>query len=587
MFDRSHSLRRAVHQALAIAVLFCGASATLAQTQATPELSSGFTEKKAVTAKKYMIAAAHPAAAAAGLKILDKGGSAVDAAIAAQLVLNLVEAHASGIGGGAFIMLYDAKHKAVTAIDSRETAPAGVKPELFLDAQGKPLKFLDAVIGGRSVGTPGLLRGLEAAHARYGKLEWAALFQPAIDLAEQGFPLPARLQLHVSNDKTLANNPAAKAYFYQPDGTPKQVGALMKNPEFAAVLRRVAKEGPDAFYKGDVARDIVAAVRNHPTNPGFLSEEDLANYRARTVEPICGNYRAYRLCGMPPSSSGGVGVLQMLGVLERFDMKSVRPGSTEAVHLFSEVGRLAYADRERYLGDDRFTPVPVAGLVDPAYVKSRSALIRPEKSMGKAEAGVPSGMKVAVADGDTLELPSTSHIVIVDGEGNAVSMTTTIEAFLGSRTFVRGFLLNNQMTDFSMTPVENGRAVANSVYPGKRPRSSMAPFIVFDDKDKLKMVVGSPGGSAILNYVAKTVVATVDWGMDVQSAISLPNFGSRNGPTELEKGTPLEALIGPLKALGHDARAIDLTSGIHAIMVTPAGLVGGADPRREGVALGR
>jgi gamma-glutamyltranspeptidase / glutathione hydrolase len=583
MNETSHTLRR-----IAAAVLLSAIPiASFSQTQAAPELASGFTDKKAVTAKKYMVAAAHPAAVQAGLKILDKGGSAVDAAIATQLVLNLVEAHASGIGGGAFIMHFDAKSKAVTAIDARETAPGAVKPDMFLDAQGKPMKFLDAVIGGRSVGTPGLLRGLEAAHARHGKLEWAALFQPAIEMAEQGFPLPARLQLHVTNDKALPNNPAAKAYFYNADGTPKQVGALMKNPEFAAVLRRVAKEGPDAFYEGEVAKDIVAAVRNHPTNPGTLTEDDLATYRARTVEPICGKYRAHKLCGMPPSSSGGVAVLQILGALERFDMKSVRPGSTEAVHIFSEAGRLAYADRERYLGDDRFASVPIAGLIDPAYIKSRSAAIKAEKSMGKADAGVPSGVQVAMADGDALELPCTSHISIVDGEGNAVSMTTTIESFLGSRTFVRGFLLNNQLTDFSMTPTDNGRPVANAVYPGKRPRSSMAPFIVFDDKDKLKMVVGSPGGSAIINYVAKTIVASLDWGMDVQSAISLPNFGSRNGPTELEKGTPLESLVGPLKALGHDARAVDLTSGIHAIMVTPAGLVGGADPRREGVAQGR
>jgi gamma-glutamyltranspeptidase / glutathione hydrolase len=577
-----------IHRRIAAAVLLSAIPvASFSQTQAAPELASGFTDKKAVTAKKYMVAAAHPAAVQAGLKILDKGGSAVDAAIATQLVLNLVEAHASGIGGGAFIMHFDAKSKTVTAIDSRETAPGAAKPDMFLDAQGKPMKFLDAVIGGRSVGTPGLLRGLEAAHARHGKLEWAALFQPAIEMAEQGFPLPARLQLHVTNDKALPNNPAAKAYFYNADGTPKQVGALMKNPEFAAVLRRIAKEGPDAFYKGEVAKDIVAAVRNHPTNPGTLSEDDLATYRARTVEPLCGKYRAHKLCGMPPSSSGGVAVLQILGALERFDMKSVRPGSTEAVHVFSEAGRLAYADRERYLGDDRFASVPIAGLIDPAYIKSRSAAIKAEKSMGKADAGVPSGVQVAMADGDALELPCTSHISIVDGEGNAVSMTTTIESFLGSRTFVRGFLLNNQLTDFSMTPTDNGRPVANAVYPGKRPRSSMAPFIVFDDKDKLKMVVGSPGGSAIINYVAKTIVASLDWGMDVQAAISLPNFGSRNGPTELEKGTPLESLVGPLKALGHDARAVDLTSGIHAIMVTPAGLVGGADPRREGVAQGR
>jgi gamma-glutamyltranspeptidase/glutathione hydrolase len=533
-----------------------------------------------------MVVAAHPLAVDAGLKMLERGGSATDAAIAVQMVLNLVEPQASGIGGGAFIMHYDATKKITSAYDGRETAPQAATPELFIGADGKPMRFQDAVIGGRSVGVPGLLRVVEMAHARHGKLPWATLFEPAIALAENGFALSARVQTHIANEKILSKDLKAREYFYLADGTPKITGAILKNPEFAAVLRRIAKEGPDAFYTGSLAKEIVAAVRGHSTNPGTLSEEDLISYRARSVEPLCAPYRRYRVCGMPPPG-GGVTVLQMLKTLERFDMKAVRPYSTEAVHLFAEAGRLAYADRERYLADDRFASVPIAGLVDAAYNRRRSEQIRPEKSMDRAEAGMPENAIVAMADGDTHEFPSTSHISIVDRDGNAVSMTTSIESRFGSRIFVRGFLLNNQLTDFSMTPTNNGRPVANSVYPGKRPRSAMSPTLVFDADNRLYMVLGSPGGSFIINFVAKTLVAMLDWGMDIQSAISLPNFGSRNGPTEIEKGSPVENLIGPLKSMGHEVRAIDLTSGLHGIMRTSDGWQGGADPRREGVAQGR
>ena len=554
-----------------------------------PELSFGYVEKQSVAAKKYMVVAAHPLAVEAGLKILGMGGSATDAAIAVQMVLNLVEAQSSGIGGGAFILHFDAMKNTVSAYDGREQAPMGVTPDLFLGKDGKPIPFTHAMVGGRSVGVPGLLRALEIAHVRHGKLPWSRLFGPAIALAEQGFVLSPRMQLHIAHDSALAGDPRARAYFYLPDGEPKPVGAIMKNPEFAAALRRIAREGPDAFYHGAIARDMVAAVQSHATNPGYLSMQDLQAYRARTLVPVCGKYRAFKLCGMPPPSSGGIAVLQILAVLERFDMKAVRPGSTEAVHLLSEAGRLAYADRDRYAGDDRFTPVPVAGLLAPAYHRLRSRLIRPEKSMGRADAGSPLGQETAMVDGETMEFPSTSQISIVDKENNAVSMTTSIEARFGSRIFVHGFLLNNHLTDFSLIPLhpDNGRPVANAVYPGKRPRSAMAPTLVFDSQNKLYMVLGSPGGSAIINYVAKTLVATLDWGMDMQSAISLPNFGSRNGPTEIEKGTADENLLGILKSMGHEVRTIEMNSGIHGIMRTSQGWQGGADPRREGIALGR
>ena len=568
-----------------LAATSLGAAAQLRPSQ--PEPPSGWTEKQALVARRHVVVAAHPLAAEAGFRMLEKGGSAVDAAIATQLVLGLVEPHASGLGGGAFLLAHDAKAKRTVAIDARETAPSGANPQLFLGADGKPMKFQDAVVGGRSVGVPGTPRLLEVAHARMGRLPWAALFQPAIEIAEKGFPMSPRLHTLVGKDKTLAEQPATRAYFFGADGQPKPVGTLLRNPEYAKTLRAMAAKGADAFYTGEIAADIVAAVRSH-ANPGGMTREDLAGYRVRDVEPLCGPYRAWKLCGMPPSSSGGIAVLQMLGMLEGRDLAAVRPGSAEAVHLLSEAGRLAFADRGRFVGDDRFVEVPVQGLVDKGYLAQRAKLIAPEKSMGKAQPGTPPGLKVALADDPVDEVAGTSHIAIVDAQGNAVSMTTTIEGFFGSKQMVRGFLLNNELTDFNFQPQEAGREVANAVAPGKRPRSSMAPFLVFDAKTgRLEQAVGSPGGSLIINYVAKALVATLDWKMDMQAAISLPNFGSRGGPTEVEAGTELEKAGAALKAMGHEVRAIDMTSGLAGIRRTAKGWEAAADPRREGVARGR
>ncbi|APV49939.1 gamma-glutamyltransferase [Betaproteobacteria bacterium GR16-43] len=575
--------------ALIAAALLAAPDASLAQLRPSqPEPPSGWTPKTLLHAKRHVVAAAHPLAVDAGVKMLEQGGSAVDAMVATQLVLSLVEPQASGLGGGAFFMYYDAPEKRVVAIDARETAPSGATPELLLGPDGKPLAFQAAVVGGRSVGTPGTPRLLEAAHARYGKLPWAKLFEPAIALAENGFPLSPRVAELLTKDKGLSDSPAARAYFFDANGNPKAAGAVMKNPEFAKTLRLLAAKGADGYYTGEVAADIVAAVRGYAKNPGSLSAEDLALYRVRDVEPLCGHYRALHLCGMPPSSSGGIAVLQILGVLERHDLAKVRPNSTEAVHLFSEAQRLAFADRNRYVADDRFVDVPVRGLVDAGYLAERAKLVRPEKSMGRAEAGTPAGVKVALADDPVDEVAGTSHIAIVDAQGNAVSMTTTIEGFFGSKIFVRGFLLNNELTDFNFSPVEDGKPVANSVAPGKRPRSSMAPFLVFDAKGgQLDMVIGSPGGSLIIGYVAKAIIGVYDWKLDMQKAIDLPNFGSRNGPTEIEKGTELEATSATLKAMGHDVRAIDMTSGLQGIRRVAGGWEAGADPRREGVARGR
>jgi len=578
-----------------LVVAFACAVAAIAQAQTgtpdkPPEFPSGWTPKKAVTATRAMIATANPLATEAGFRILRQGGTATDAAIAAQLVLNLVEPQSSGIGGGAFIVHYQKHGDKLEAFDGRETAPSAATPTRFLDATGRPLEFLDAVVGGRSVGVPGTLRVLELAHKRHGRLKWSRLFLPAIGLAERGWTMSPRLHAALSNEKNLAKDPVAKAYFYRDDGTPHPVGTLIRNPEFAATLKRIANEGPDAFYKGDIAHDIVAKVRAHPTNPGDLTEADLAAYQAKVRTPVCGSYRVYRICGMPLPSSGGYAVLQMLGLLERFDLSRLEPASFIAVHLFAQAGNLAFADRNRYMADPDFVKLP-DGLLDHDYLSERSSAIRPDRAFDRAEAGDPKASprvrNVALADDASLEFPSTSHLSIVDRYGNALAMTTTIEDLFGSRQMVRGFLLNNELTDFSMAPAEGGKPVANRVEANKRPRSSMAPTIVFDRRGHVYAVVGSPGGSAIINYVAKTLVGMLDWKLDPQAAVDLPNFGSRNfGFVELEKGTAAAALEPKLRALGHQVRVMDHNSGVQAIARTKHGWIGGADPRREGVVLG-
>lgn len=561
-----------------------------------PEASSGYAEKTGWAAKKFMVAAANPLATEAGYQVLRAGGSAIDAAIAVQMVLNLVEPQSSGIGGGAFLMYYDGKD--VKAFDGRETAPAAATDKLFQTADGKAMPFYEGVVGGRSVGAPGALRMLELAHRQYGRLPWASLFAPAIKLAEDGFAVSPRLNGLLKAEQHLKKDPVAAAYFYEKDGNPHPVGYILKNPELAKVLREIANGGADAFYKGHIARDIEAKVRSHPTNPGLLTAADIAGYQAKVRDPICTDYRSWMVCGMPPPSSGGIAIAQMLGMLEVKDIRPFAPKNgelnAEAVHLFSEAGRLAYADRGRYVADTDFVPLPghsVKPLLDKKYLAERASLIG-EKSMGTAKFGTPPGMTNLAWGLDTSpEFPCTSHISIVDAQGNALSMTTTIEDQFGSRQMVDGFLLNNQLTDFSFDSADANGPIANRVQAGKRPRSSMSPTLVFDKATKkLILSTGSPGGSAIINYVAKVLVGTLDWGLNVQQAISLPNFGSRNGPTELEQGRVSEALVDQLKAKGHNVRVMEQTSGLQSIMRTNIHgkemWFGGADPRREGIVMG-
>jgi gamma-glutamyltranspeptidase/glutathione hydrolase len=583
-------LRSAVVALGAAAVLALGAVAD-GRAQPVPEGPSGWTDKIAVTGRRFMIAAANPHAVDAGYAMLARGGSAVDAAIAAQLVLNLVEPQSSGIGGGAFMLVHDAKRNRLVAYDGRETAPAAAAPDRFLDRDGKPVAFRDAVVGGRSVGVPGVVALLEATHRAHGRLPWAELFAPAIVLAENGFAVSPRLHTLLAADKLL-EGPRARAYFYAGPGRPYPVGHVLKNPAFARTLRAIATGGAKAFYEGEIARDVVDTANLHPTPRGDLTLADLAAYRVVVREPVCGPYRGYRVCGMPPPSSGGITLLQMLAMLEPFDVAAMGPASFWSVHFISEAGRLAYADRGAYVADPAFVAVP-AGLLDPAYLAARGALISPRSSLGRASAGnppssVPASRRQATATDATLELPSTSHLSVVDRHGNAVAMTASIEDAFGSRRMTAGgFLLNNQMTDFSFVPAIDGRPVANRVEPGKRPRSSMAPTIVYDRGGRVFMVAGSVLGADIINIVAKTTLGVIDWKLDPRDAVALPNFGSVNGPTRLERGTPVAGLAPKLEALGHDVQVVDLTSGTQLIVRTPGGWTGAADPRREGTVRGQ
>jgi gamma-glutamyltranspeptidase / glutathione hydrolase len=559
----------------------------------SPEPSTGLYKKSLVTFKSQGVAAANPLAVEAGFAMLKQGGTAVDAAIATQLVLGLVEPQSSGIGGGAFALVHEGKMKKLRAYDGRETAPAAAKPERFIGADGLPMKFYDAVVSGKSIGTPGTVALLEAMHKRHGKLAWKKLFEPAIELAEKGFPVSPRLHEVVKVDRYLKDDPVARAYFFSDKGESWPIGTALKNPEYAKTLRAIATKGAKAFYDGEIADAMVNAVRDYAdvAKRGDLTQTDLANYQVIERDPICFSYRAKKICGMPAPSSGGVAIAQMLAALERFPLSQWSPTSVDSVHAIAEAGRLAYADRAQYLADPDFVDVP-KGLLEPAYMKSRGALIDMAKSMKRAEPGTPPGVKVALGSDPTAALTGTSHISIVDKFGNAVSMTTTIEDIFGARKMVRGFLLNNELTDFSMRFEENGKPVANRVQAGKRPRSTMIPTIVYDTKGNPEIVTGSPGGSAIANYVLKTLVAMIDWKLDPQAAIDLPNYGSRNGPTELEKGTMLEALKPQLEARGHTVSIMDFTSGLQALQRTydakgkPIGWRGGADPRREGIVIG-
>lgn len=537
-----------------------------------------------VHADTWMVSAANPLAVEAGAKILRAGGTAADAMVAVQAVLGLVEPQSSGLGGGAFLVWFDGESGMLTTLDGRETAPLAATPTLFQDDAGEPMGFFDAVVGGRSVGTPGTPALLQAAHARWGRAEWTTLFDDAIALARDGFAVSPRMAAMVAGDaERLSQHPTTAAYFL-PGGAPLSEGQTLLNPAYADTLDRLANEGTTPFYTGDIAADIVSAVTSAET-PGVLAPVDLAIYSVKEREAVCAAYRVWQVCGMGPPSSGALTVGQILGLVEGVDMAALGPKSPEAWRLIGDASRLAFADRGRYMADSDFVPVPTNGLIDPAYLARRAELLARDTALSEVAPGDPEfDHTLNWADDMSIELPSTSHISIVDQYGNALSMTTTIENAFGSRVMVRGFLLNNELTDFSFRSHANGVPIANRVEPGKRPRSSMAPTIVMKDGAPV-LVIGSPGGSRIIGYVAKTIIAHLDWGLNIQEAIALPHLVNRFGPYDLESETEAVNLGGALQEMGFETNTRPLTSGLQAIAIKD-GLHGGADPRREGISLG-
>lgn len=566
------------------------APAQQASDTVAPERATGGAATGIVTAAQHMVAAAHPFAAEAGEKILAEGGSAIDAMIAVQTVLGLVEPQSSGLGGGAFLVYYDAQTRRITTLDGRETAPMDATPKLFLDEKGEPMQFFDAVVGGRSVGTPGTVMLMQEAHNRWGKMQWKGLFAPAQKLAGDGFAVSPRLAgLIAAEGDRLKTFEATTSYFFGADGAPLKAGTILKNPAYAETLSAIASGGAAAFYKGPIAEAIVDTVRMAGWNAGVLSLADLANYRVKERQPVCVAYRALDICGMGPPSSGAIAIGQMLGMLENFDLKALGRDNPESWRLIGDAQRLAFADRERYVADTDFVPAPIKGLTDKAYLGDRARLLDGDKALGEdaVSAGKPEWDHAFNFGRDAaIELPSTSHFVIVDNQGNVVSMTTTIENGFGSRLMTNGFLLNNELTDFSFKTHDEGLPVANRVEPGKRPRSSMSPTIVMKDGKPL-LAIGSPGGSQIIGYVAQALIAYVDWGMDVGEVVAMPHLINRFGPYDLEAGTDAEKFAAPLQALGYEVKASEMNSGLHAIEITADGLKGAADPRREGIAVGK
>jgi gamma-glutamyltranspeptidase/glutathione hydrolase len=578
MIELTGSLR-AARFFLVLAAL-AGTGLARAQT-VQPEAASGFASRPAAASAGSMVVTANSHATDAAAEILQLGGNALDAAIAAQWVLNLVEPQSSGIGGGGFMLHWDARRRRISAWDGRETAPRSASADFSRRPDGTPATFSEILATGKAVGVPGLVAMLEAAHRRDGKLEWERLLCPAIRLAENGFAISPRLHQLLRDDSLLRLDPAARALYYRDNGDARPVGEILRNPELAATFRAIAAAGAKALHAGGGADRIAAAVRQRG---GALTSLDLQDYRPVQRHAVCAPYRQWRICGMPPPSSGGIGVLQVLGLLDR-GKPLAAADTADAVHLFAEAGRLAYADRARYLADPDFIEVPQLELLEPSYLDRRARLIDPLRSMGIADPGeLP--QRHSQADDDAPELPATTHLSIVDRAGNAVALTSSIENAFGSRIQVDGFLLNNQLTDFSLVAERDGRPVANRLQPGKRPLSSMAPTLVFDAGGQLHAVLGSPGGSRIINYVARTLVALLDGKLEPAAALALAHAGNRNGATEIESGRMPEDVAQELERRGHGVQRVDMTSGLHLIIRVGEQWVGAVDPRREGAARG-
>lgn len=551
-----------------------------------PETATSYKQKTSVVANQYMVAAANPLAVEAGYQVLKNGGNAADALVAVQTVLGLVEPQSSGLGGGAFLVYYDAKLNVLTTFDGRETAPLAANPELFQDSDGEPLTFYDAVVGGRSVGTPGTVKLLATLHEKYGSKKWSELFQPAQKLANNGFTVSQRLASSIEKDKArLSRYPDTKAYFFTKNGEPLPEGSLLKNKKYAETLSVIAQKGEKAFYQGQIAEDIVNKVTGITDNPGVLALEDFSTYKIIERQAVCAPYHQYSVCGMGPPSSGALTIGQILGIASHFDLKKLGADSPEAWQIIGDASRLAFADRGRYMADSDFVPMP-EGLLNAEYLAERAKLIQPGKALSEVSPGSPPWKNaIALANDESIEFPSTTHIVITDREGNTLSMTSTVENGFGSRVMSNGFILNNELTDFSFSSYKDGYPIANRVEPGKRPRSSMSPSIIMEDS-KPYMALGSPGGSRIIGYVASTIIAHLDWGMGIQQAIDLPHLVNRFGTYDLEQGTEAIRFKKTLEMMGYKVNIRDLNSGLHAILFKDGKLIGGADPRREGIALG-
>lgn len=612
---------------LVLAVLLLGAFFTLKSVWSdpknqAPEAATGIRDIQPVKTSTTMVVTAHPLATQAGATVLGQGGSALDAAVAVQAALTVVEPQSSGIGGGAFLLYWDASDHKLYAYDGRETAPAKATPELFMNKDGTPFTFVEAVVGGRSVGVPGVLRALNLAHQAHGKRPWAQLFAPAIQLAEGGFEITPRLHQLLQKDPFFRAMPGARAHFYLEDGHAKTVGTRLLNPPLAEVFRAVAQD-VEAFYSGPIAQDIVDTVKNakrpssvHASvnttmlemgaqrgigwvasepNAGLLSLEDLAAYKAEVRQPVCVPFRTYRVCGFPPPTSGGITTLQIIGILARHDLSGLGPRSPQFAHLFAEASRQAFADRDQYIADPKFVSVPVTELLSEDYLDGRAALFSKSHRAAEAKPGQPGvernkAASLPFAPDQSPELPCTSHFVIRDADGDMVSMTTSVENVFGSRLMVRGFVLNNQLTDFSFVPSAGGKPIANALAPNKRPRSSMAPLIIFDASGAAVLAIGSPGGSRIIDFTAQAAVSMLAFGLTPQEAVELPHIINRGGATELENEGwgpgEMEAAQAYLQKLGHQVQVMEENSGLHALQVFEGGVRAGIDPRREGAAMG-
>ena len=541
------------------------------------------------TQKPFIVVSADNRATQAGINILKKGGTAVDAAIAVQSVLSLVEPQSSGVGGGAFMLYYDAKNKQLHSFDGRERAPASMRANAFLDKNGKPKHYFDVAFGGQAVGVPGVMALLDKTHKQFGKLPWHDLFKETEQIAEQGFVVSPRLSKWLERFPNNDAHPAMLAYFYDENGKARPAGYTLKNPAYAATMRTTAQEGASAYYTGSIAKKITEAVANSPIAPRQLTLQDLANYRAIEREAICAPYHEYKVCSMAPPTSGGVFMLQTLGMLESFNLKQEKPFSDKAIHLIIEASRLAYADRAQFIGDPDVINVPTQALLSKGYLAKRTKLINPDKAAKSVKAGNPVGTAKHALSKQLqrsphvgIEQPSTSHFSIMDASGNVASMTTTVQGPFGSFLPAGGFILNNQLTDFSYLPEKNGVLVANAAAPNKRPRSSMTPTVIFDRNDEVLMVIGSPGGGRIFSYVLKTVLAVLDWKMPIQDAIDAPNITLPEGIADLEKGHFDPSTLKALSDIGHKLKQNMQESGLNGFIVTKDGFEGGADKRREG-----